>query len=82
MDDTMQRRMVDTAQRGDSLNGEILPPGPPWHTRRAPARSPPLPSTTSAWVITWPRPASTPRTRPKPNPRPTRIRPTCISGRS
>jgi hypothetical protein len=36
MDDTMQRRMVDTAQRGDSLNGEILPPGPPWHTRRAP----------------------------------------------
>jgi hypothetical protein len=51
MDDTMQRRMVDTAQGGDSPNEEILPPGPPWRTRRAPARSPPLSS--ERVVFSW-----------------------------
>ena len=54
----------------------------PWRFRRAAARSPALPPTTSAWMITWSRSASTTRTGRKLNPCPTRVRLTCISGRS
>jgi hypothetical protein len=51
MDGTAQRRMVDTAQRSDSpQRGDLA--AALWRTCRAPARSPPLPSTTSAWMTT------------------------------
>ena len=64
-----QRMVSIPPSEATAPSEEILPPGA-MASRSQPPRSPALPSTTSAWMTTWPRPASTTRTRRKPNPRP------------
>ncbi len=54
----MQRCVVDTAQRSNDPQWGILPPGQ-WRSRGATARSPAPPTTTSAWMTTWSKSAST-----------------------